>query len=140
VSVPVHYFFQCDICGRVPDPDTRDAIGASTREELFGELIDAMPGNWLVWHAGGLLGPRRYACSEHRKQLLKTIRFHYAYAGEQWVWKRPPFPQRWPPDGIGDGADGTLTIPEWFAPADADQPADDARPPSSPDRLPPDAA
>ena len=94
-------------------PTTRRAasIGASTREDLFGELIDAMPGKWLVWHAGGLLGPRRYACPDHRKALLKSIRFHYAYAGEQWVWKRPPYPQRWPPDGIGDEPDGTLDDP-----------------------------
>ena len=100
----------------LPDDETRQSIGASTREDLFGELIDAMPGKWLVWHAGGLLGPRRYACPDHRKALLKSIRFHYAYAGEQWVWKRPPYPQRWPPDGIADSPDGTLTIPEWFAP------------------------
>ncbi len=71
-----------------------------------------MPGKWLVWHAGGLLGPRRYACPDHRKALLKNIRFHYAYCGEQWVWKRPPYPQRWPPDGIA---------------ADPDAPADDPR-------------
>jgi hypothetical protein len=42
----------------VPDSATRASIGASTREHLFGEFIDAMPGRWLVWHAGGLLGPR----------------------------------------------------------------------------------
>jgi len=129
--VPVRYFFQCDICGCLPDAATRDAIGASTREQLFGELIDAMPGNWLVWHAGGLLGPRRYACPDHRKQLLKTIRFHYAYAGEQWVWKRPPFPQRWPPDGAGK--DGTLTIPDWLTSgaAPGELPPDGPKPASS---------
>ena len=55
--MPVRYWFQCDICGCLPDDATRSAIGASTREDLFGELIDAMPGKWLVWHAGGLLGP-----------------------------------------------------------------------------------
>jgi hypothetical protein len=87
-----------------------------------------MPGKWLVWHAGGLLGPRRYACPDHRKMLLKKIRFHYAYSGEQWVWKRPPYPQRWPPDGITDAPDGTLTIPEWFVPGpggSGDRPAED---------------
>ncbi len=108
----IRYRFHCDVCGRLADEPTRDAIGATMREDLFGELIDAMPGKWLVWHAGGLLGPRRYACPDHRKELLKSIRFHYAYAGEQWVWKRPPFPQRWPPDGAG--RDGTLTVPDWF--------------------------
>ena len=120
--MPVRYWFRCDICGTLPDDETRRSIGASTREDLFGELIDAMPGKWLVWHAGGLLGPRRYACPEHRKALLKSIRFHYAYAGEQWVWKQPPYPQRWPPDGIADSPDGTLTIPDWFAPGTEDVP------------------
>jgi hypothetical protein len=127
-AMPVRYWFKCDICGCLPDDATRNAIGASTREDLFGELIDAMPGKWLVWHAGGLLGPRRYACPDHRKMLLKKIRFHYAYSGEQWVWKRPPYPQRWPPDGITDAPDGTLTIPEWFVPgpgSPGDQPAED---------------
>ncbi len=119
--MPVRYRFRCDICHCLPDDATRSAIGASTGEDLFGELIDAMPGKWLVWHAGGLLGPRRYACPEHRKELLKSIRFHYAYTGEQWVWKRPPFPQRWPPDGISSSPDGTLIIPEWFT-AEADRP------------------
>ena len=106
--------FTCDICGCLPDDATRRAIGASTREDLFGELIDAMPGRWLVWHAGGLLGPRRCACADHRGELLRLIRSNYAYCGEQWVWKRPPYPQRWPPDGIQGAPDGTLTIPEWF--------------------------
>ena len=70
--MPVRYWFRCDICGVVPDDETRRSIGASTREDLFGELIEAMPGKWLVWHAGGLLGPRRYACPDHRKALLKS--------------------------------------------------------------------
>jgi hypothetical protein len=72
-----------------------------------------------------LLGPRRYACPDHRKQLLKSIRFHYAYAGEQWVWKRPPFPQRWPPDGIAP--DGTVVVPDWLlsgGPGPGEPPAD----------------
>jgi len=112
----VRYYFRCEICGVLPDDATRSSIAATSSEDLFGELIDAMPGKWLVWHAGGLLGPARYACPEHRRALLKSIRFHYAYSGEQWVWKRPPYPQRWPPDGIEDSPEGTLTIPEWFMP------------------------
>ena len=30
------------------------------------------------------------ALEEKNRDLLKSIRFHYAYCGEQWVWKRPP--------------------------------------------------
>ena len=93
-----------------------------------------MPGKWLVWHAGGLLGPRRYACPDHRKALLKNIRFHYAYCGEQWVWKRPPYAQRWPPDGIPDDPEAPLTIPDWFVPGTDGR----ARPPPRiPTRLSP---
>ncbi|MEA2193515.1 MAG: hypothetical protein QOI73_3636 [Solirubrobacteraceae bacterium] len=125
----VRYWFRCEICGRLPDEATRSSIGASTREDLFGELIDAMPGKWLVWHAGGLLGPRRYACADHRKALLKSIRFHHAYTGEQWVWKQPPYPQRWPPDGLDSSPDAPLTIPEWFEPdAGSELPADGSGP------------
>ena len=88
-----------------------------------------MPGKWLVWHAGGLLGPRRYACPDHRKALLKSIRFHYAYAGEQWVWKRPPYPQRWPPDGIASEPDGTLaSSPTTSCPGRREQTAKDLHP------------
>jgi hypothetical protein len=111
--MPVRYWFRCEICGRVADDATRESIGASTREDLFGEFIDAMPGKWLVWHAGGLLGPRRYACPEHRRDLLSSIRFHYAYTGEHWVWKRPPYAQRWPPDEIVENPDGSLIVPDW---------------------------
>ena len=129
VGMPVRYWFRCDICGCLADEETRKSIGASTRESLFGELIEAMPGKWLVWHAGGLLGPRRYACPDHRRALLKNIRFHYAYCGEQWVWKRPPYPQRWPPDGIPDLPDGTLVIPETLLPApDASEQPGEAQP------------
>jgi hypothetical protein len=129
VGMPVRYWFRCDICGCVADEETRKSIGASTQEDIFGELIEAMPGKWLVWHAGGLLGPRRYACPDHRRALLKNIRFHYAYCGEQWVWKRPPYPQRWPPDGIADLPDGTLVIPEALLPApDASEQPGEAQP------------
>jgi hypothetical protein len=132
VTVPVSYWFRCDICGCLPDADTRAAIGASTQEDLFGELIDAMPGKWLVWHAGGLLGPRRYACPAHRKQLLKNIRFHYAYCGEQWVWKRPPYPQRWPPDHLDADPEAPLTIPDWFVPGPEGPGSSPAEDPSAP--------
>ncbi|MGH2919183.1 MAG: hypothetical protein ACRDLS_11400 [Solirubrobacteraceae bacterium] len=121
----MRYWFRCEICGCLPDDATRSSIGASTREDLFGEFIDAMPGRWLVWHAGGLLGPRRYACPEHRRDLMAVIRFHYAYTGEQWVWKRPPYAQRWPPDEIMENPDGSLAMPDWADPGSDDVLQDD---------------
>jgi hypothetical protein len=125
---PVSFRFRCEVCSCPPDGATRSAIDASTKENLFGALIEAMPGKWLVWHAGGLLGPRRCACPDHREELLQSIRHHYGSTGGQWVWKRPPFPQRWPPDGIIEAPDGTLTLPDWFG---AD-PGPDEPPPAGP--------
>jgi len=109
----MRYVFRCEICGITPDDATRDAIAGQCREDMVGEFIDAMPGRWLVWHAGGLLGPMRYACKEHRRELLKVIRFHYGLTGEQWVWKRPPYPQRWAKEAPMDPG-APLVIPESF--------------------------
>jgi hypothetical protein len=106
----IRYVFRCEVCGAAPDEATRGAIARQYREDMVGEFIEAMPGRWLVWHAGGLLGPARYACRQHRTRLMAKLRYHYAYTGEQWVWKRPPFAQRWPVDDAAD-PDGPLTIP-----------------------------
>lgn len=110
----IRYIFRCEICGAAPDEQTRSAIAGQCGEDMLGEFIEAMPGRWLVWHAGGLLGPARYACHDHRHVLMATLRYHYAYTGEQWVWNRPPFAQRWPVDGpLDPGA--PLTIPQSLA-------------------------
>jgi hypothetical protein len=109
--MPIRYVFRCEICGTTPDEATRSAIAHQCQEDMFGEFIEAMPGRWLVWHAGGLLGPARYACFEHRRALMARLRFHYQYTGEQWVWKRPPYPQRWPPEEPLD-PNAPLVIPE----------------------------
>jgi hypothetical protein len=42
---------------------------------------------------------------------MARLRFHYQYTGEQWVWKRPPYPQRWPPEEPTD-PNAPLVIPE----------------------------
>jgi hypothetical protein len=62
---------------------------------MFGEYLDAFPGRWLVWNGGGPLGPRRYACREHRGDLVAYLRYHYATVAAQ-VWKMPPYQARWP--------------------------------------------
>jgi hypothetical protein len=62
---------------------------------MFGEYLDAFPGRWLVWNGGGPLGPRRYACREHRGDLVAYLRYHYATVAAQ-VWKMPPYTARWP--------------------------------------------
>jgi len=75
---------------------------------LLAQMFAAGVGRLVLASSMVVYGLGRYACPDHRRALLKNIRFHYAYCGEQWVWKRPPYPQRWPPDGIPDLPDGTL--------------------------------
>ena len=43
------------------------------RELAFGEYLEVPPGRWLVWLGGGPLGPRRYACAEHRGDLCRAL-------------------------------------------------------------------
>ena len=112
--MPVRYWFRCDICGVVPDDETRRSIGASTREDLFGELIDAMPGKWLVWHGRGLYGPARYACPIHRGELTAYLRHHYGTVGWH-PWKRPPYPTTMVNSDMekAEKAGGLSAMPKW---------------------------
>ncbi len=57
----------------------------------FGAYVDAMPEKWLVWHGHGPYGPPRYACPEHRGDLVGYLRKHYGAIGPH-PWKRPPYP------------------------------------------------
>jgi hypothetical protein len=57
----------------------------------FGACVDAMPERWLVWHGRGPYGPPRYACADHRGDLVAYLRKHYDAVGPH-PWKRPPYP------------------------------------------------
>jgi hypothetical protein len=83
--------FRCHFCDAVPDPETQLSLEGQLREFVFGEYLDALPGRWLVWHGQGPLGPRMYACAEHRGELTAYLREHYGTVGWQ-VWKMPPYP------------------------------------------------
>ena len=61
------------------------------RQTTLGEYQDALPGRWLIFHGRGLFGPPRYACEEHRGDLVAYLREHYGAIGFQ-VWRRPPYP------------------------------------------------
>ena len=61
------------------------------RESTWGAYQDAMPGKWLVFHGRGLYGGPRYACREHRGDLVAYLRDHFGTIGFH-VWKRPPYP------------------------------------------------
>jgi hypothetical protein len=83
--------FRCDFCPSAPDPRTQLALEGQLRELAFGEYVDIEPGRWLVWHGGGPLGPRRYACAAHRGDLTAYLREHYGTIAPN-PWKRPPYP------------------------------------------------
>ena len=93
--MPTRAVFRCQFCDAVPDHGTQRSLAGQVTERMFGEYLDAFPGRWLVWNGGGPLGPRRYACREHRGDLVAYLRYHYATVAAQ-VWKMPPYPQRWP--------------------------------------------
>ncbi|HWH11370.1 MAG TPA: hypothetical protein VG165_09585, partial [Solirubrobacteraceae bacterium] len=93
--MPTRAIFRCQFCDAVPDHGTQRSLAGQVSERMFGEYLDAFPGRWLVWNGGGPLGPRRYACREHRGDLVAYLRYHYATVAAQ-VWKMPPYQQRWP--------------------------------------------
>jgi hypothetical protein len=89
--MPVRLLFKCEFCGASPDPETQSALEAQLQELLFGEYLDAEPGNWLVWHGNGLYGHTRYACGRHRGELKAKLREHYGTIGPH-PWKMGPHP------------------------------------------------
>lgn len=91
----VRMLFRCEHCDALPDPDTQRTLHGQLRDRRFGEYLDAQPGGWLIWTAGGVLGPRRYACPQHRSDLTDYLRKHYD-AIHRGVWRSEPYPALWP--------------------------------------------
>jgi hypothetical protein len=89
--MPVRIIFRCEFCEARPDPLTQLSLERQLRELGFGLYLDAAPGRWLVWLGGGPLGPRRYACADHRGELTADLREHYGSIAPN-PWKRPPYP------------------------------------------------
>jgi hypothetical protein len=89
--VPSRVIFRCEFCDATPDPLTQLSLEGGLRELAFGEYLDVPPGRWLVWLGGGPLGPRRYACREHRAELTAYLREHYGTIAPH-PWRMPPYP------------------------------------------------
>jgi hypothetical protein len=89
--MPIRVIFRCHGCDAIPDPLTQLSLERGLRELAFGEYLDVAPGHWLLWLGGGPLGPRRYACPEHRGDLVADLREHYGTIAPH-PWKRPPYP------------------------------------------------
>ncbi|MDQ6834651.1 MAG: hypothetical protein M3016_00505 [Actinomycetota bacterium] len=90
----IRVVFRCQFCPAGPDPLTQLALEGQLRELAFGQYLDAAPGRWLVWLGGGPLGPRRYACAEHRGELTAYLREHNGTIAPG-PWRRPPYPHSW---------------------------------------------
>lgn len=91
----VRFIFRCQFCDKQPDPLTHLSLTTAMRESTWGAYQDALPGRWLMFHGRGLYGPVRYACAEHRGDLVVHLREHYGTVGFH-VWKRPPYPRASP--------------------------------------------
>jgi hypothetical protein len=88
----VRLIFRCQYCDAQPDPLTQISLEKSLPELMWGQYEDAMPEKWLIWHGRGLYGPARYACPDHRGDLVAFLREHYGTIGWH-PWKRPPYPR-----------------------------------------------
>jgi hypothetical protein len=93
--VTVRVVFRCERCRTVPDAATQRTLLGQLRKRRVAELLDAEPGGWLIWTAGGALGPRRYACAEHRQTLIDHLRTHYGTT-HPGVRAAEPYPSLWP--------------------------------------------
>ncbi|MDP9228605.1 MAG: hypothetical protein M3M99_06065 [Actinomycetota bacterium] len=91
--MPVRVLFRCEFCGAGPDEETQKGLEAQLQELYFGTYFDIEPGNWLIWHGGGLMGPARYACGQHRGELKAKLREHYGTIGHH-PWAMGPHPVR----------------------------------------------
>ncbi len=112
--VSTRVVFRCEFCAAVPDERTQKALEHGLRELAFGEYVDVPPGRWLAWHGGGPLGPRRYACAQHRGELTAFLREHYGTIAPN-PWKRPPYPTsvRTPDTERAISKGALSSIPKW---------------------------
>lgn len=91
----VKVIFRCEQCDVRPDRSTQQTLERQLRDRTLGRFLDAQPGGWLIWTAGGGFGARRYVCAEHREQLVEFVKRHHGRG----VSAVEPFPALWP-DGF----------------------------------------
>lgn len=102
----IRLLFGCEHCHARPDRDTQRTLEGQVHDRRYGAYLDAQPGGWLIWTAGGALGRKRYACPLHRDALIEHLRAHYA-AIDRAVWRAEPYPALWP-DGFSALDDAEL--------------------------------
>lgn len=87
----VRLIFRCQFCDAQADAITQLSLEQAMRQNTWGAYQDALPGRWLVFHGRGLYGSARYACPDHRGDLVAYLREHFGTIGSH-VWQRPPYP------------------------------------------------
>lgn len=113
-TLPTRIIFRCQFCTTVPDEETQLTLEHGLRELIFGEYLDVPPGGWLTWHGGGPLGPRRYACKQHRGELTAYLREHYGtIAPNPWAMGPYPITRRSPDTEKAIRHGGLSSIPKW---------------------------
>ena len=115
--MPVRLRFRCQFCSAEPDAQTQRSLERGLRELAFGEYVDALPGRWLVWHGRGPLGPNRYACGDHRGELVAYVREHYGTIAWH-PWKMPYATTRRSRDtDLAIARGGLSSMPKWGLPS-----------------------
>jgi hypothetical protein len=116
MSMPVRVRFRCQFCDTPPAEEAQRSLERGLRELVHGEYLDT--GSWLVWHGRGPLGPTRYACGEHRGDLVAYVREHYGTISRR-PWKMPPYASsrrsRDTERAIANG--GLSAMPKWGLPS-----------------------
>ena len=92
--MPVRMVFRCGYCDAVPDTVTQEGMQFAMANPVFGEFRDASPERWLVWYGKGLYGPARFACPDHRGDLVADLRETYGTVGWH-PWKMGPYQPTW---------------------------------------------
>jgi hypothetical protein len=116
--MPVRVRFRCQFCDNAPDPETQLGLEHGLRELVFGEYLDVLPARWLVWHGRGPLGPTRYACADHRGDLVAYVREHYGTIARH-PWKMPPYEtsHRSSDTEVAIARGGLSSMPKWGLPS-----------------------
>ena len=97
--MPVRVIFRCHLCAATPDEAAQAILRSQLTHLRHGEFLDASPRGWLTWNGRGIYGPTRYACPQHRGELVASVREDYGTLGWH-PWKMGPYPDRERKDGL----------------------------------------
>lgn len=97
--MPIRLIFRCHYCDAVPDDEVQATLRRYLQHLRHGEFLDAAPRGWMLWSGRGMYGPPKYACPQHRGELVAGIREDYGTLGWH-PWKMGPYPDRERHEGL----------------------------------------